>query len=284
MQADSHPEYLVACPTCHAQFDPTGVRGDSFLCACGTRVANTRPQAVDAPVRRCSACGANVDGASETCRYCGSSLGAGAGRLICPECFARNGGQARFCTHCGVEFHPQPVLADGAPVPCPVCRTDLTPRTLAGLGVQECGSCRGLWVPKTNFDALVQHATEHARPHPTDGVHATPLARPAPQAAVAYRACPICRQTMYRKNFSRISGVIVDWCGAHGTWLDANELEAIAAFVAQGGMQRLADQEKEDARIAASMRVYDRIGQATPTVTCDGTSDVLVDVLVKLFD
>ena len=278
------PDYLVACPRCHAHFDPTGVRGDSFVCHCGTRVPNVRPHAVDAPVRRCSACGANVDGATEKCVYCGSVLSAGAGRLICPECFARNAGQARFCAHCGVEFHAQPVLADGEPVPCPVCESALTPRSLTGLAVQECESCRGLWVPKTNFDALVKHASEQATPQPTDGLHDPPPGRPVQPSSSAYRRCPVCRQAMYRKNFSRISGVIVDWCGKDGTWLDANELAEIAAFVAAGGLRRLADQEKEADRLAASLKLYDRIGQPTPTVTDTGTSSPLVDVLVKLFD
>ena len=39
-----------------------------------------------------------------------------------------------------------------------------------------------------------------------------------------------------RKNFGRRSGVIVDWCGRHGTWFDPDELERVAAFVAAGGL------------------------------------------------
>jgi hypothetical protein len=42
---------------------------------------------------------------------------------------------------------------------------------------------------------------------------------------------------MQRKNFGKRSGVIVDWCGAHGTWLDKDELEQIAAFIAEGGLR-----------------------------------------------
>jgi len=40
---------------------------------------------------------------------------------------------------------------------------------------------------------------------------------------------------MQRKNFGVRSGVVVDWCGSHGTWLDAHEVEDIAAFVMEGG-------------------------------------------------
>ena len=43
---------------------------------------------------------------------------------------------------------------------------------------------------------------------------------------------------MQRRNFGRRSGVIVDWCGEHGTWLDANEMEDVASFVMRGGLER----------------------------------------------
>jgi hypothetical protein len=42
---------------------------------------------------------------------------------------------------------------------------------------------------------------------------------------------------MHRKNFGKRSGVIVDWCGAHGTWFDKDELAQIAAFIAAGGLR-----------------------------------------------
>ena len=41
---------------------------------------------------------------------------------------------------------------------------------------------------------------------------------------------------MNRRNFGRTSGVIVDCCGAHGTWFDADELERVGKFVAAGGL------------------------------------------------
>jgi Zn-finger nucleic acid-binding protein len=53
----------------------------------------------------------------------------------------------------------------------------------------------------------------------------------------AYRSCPRCGHRMQRKNFGKRSGVIVDWCGSHGTWLDKDELEQIAAFIAAGGLR-----------------------------------------------
>jgi Zn-finger nucleic acid-binding protein/ribosomal protein L40E len=272
--------YLVACSSCHAQFDPTGIRAASFLCHCGTRVAASRPKAVDAPVRRCSACGADVAPGAERCAYCASVTTATGGRLVCPECYARNAGTARFCSGCGVAFRPEPAVAAGDPVPCPVCTSPLTPRSLAGLAVQECATCWGLWVPAVNFDALVARAGERRKAAPSEGLATPQIARPTPSTRVAYRACPMCRQMMYRKNFARISGVIVDWCRPHGTWLDANELEQIAAFVVGGGMERVAAQERDEAKAAAGLEALRRA--PTPASTHEPGGGALVDLLLGM--
>lgn len=55
---------------------------------------------------------------------------------------------------------------------------------------------------------------------------------------------------MLRRNFARISGVIVDECRLHGTFFDLGELAAVLEFVRSGG---LAEAElraaREDVRI-----------------------------------
>jgi Zn-finger nucleic acid-binding protein len=55
---------------------------------------------------------------------------------------------------------------------------------------------------------------------------------------------------MQRRNFQKTSGVIVDRCRSHGTWLDADELERIAGFLLSGGRPQatafLKGQEAQD--------------------------------------
>ena len=40
---------------------------------------------------------------------------------------------------------------------------------------------------------------------------------------------------MLRRNFRKSSGVILDVCSEHGSWLDADELEQITGFILSGG-------------------------------------------------
>ena len=54
--------------------------------------------------------------------------------------------------------------------------------------------------------------------------------------AVVYRNCPRCQQVMHRRNFGRVSGVVVDECRNHGVYLDDDELNRIKAFVSAGGL------------------------------------------------
>ena len=52
---------------------------------------------------------------------------------------------------------------------------------------------------------------------------------------------------MMRKNFARVSGIIVDECGPHGSFFDAGELEDVLDFVRSGGLA-LAQRKDEDER------------------------------------
>ncbi len=231
---------LVACPTCHTQYDVSRVLARSFGCRCGSEVENRELKASDVPSQRCGSCGALLGDGSRRCEYCGAACEIDPSRLslICPECYARNADASRFCTACGVAFRPEPISVEGRELPCPACEVLMPPRPLMGLALNECAKCCGLWVPADCFEQLVERARENrSRAEPS----ATPALRPRSQGAnparqrVLYRSCPICDAQMQRRNFRKSSGVIVDRCRDHGTWLDADELEQIAGFLLGGG-------------------------------------------------
>ena len=66
------------------------------------------------------------------------------------------------------------------------------------------------------------------------------------QTKFVYRSCSVCGHTMQRRNFARISGVIVDECRIHGTFFDAGELEDVLAFVRSGGLLLARRRETEE--------------------------------------
>jgi hypothetical protein len=74
---------------------------------------------------------------------------------------------------------------------------------------------------------------------------------------------------MVRKNFGHTSGVIVDWCGAHGTWFDADELERVAAFVAAGGLKHEPEPNHAD-EVRIMLRGAEPSDAVSPWVTMIG--------------
>jgi Zn-finger nucleic acid-binding protein len=66
----------------------------------------------------------------------------------------------------------------------------------------------------------------------------------AAQSGRTYIPCPECNKLMNRQQFAGCSGVIVDWCKAHGTWFDRNELKRIVQFILAGGLNKSREKEK----------------------------------------
>src|SRR5262245_11013345 len=230
------PLRLVACRSCHAQYDAGQIEASRFTCRCGAEIENRPAEARDAPVVRCGSCGAAVASEDPSCSFCGSSVvrRPSLSGPVCPECFARTPEGSRFCTACGVAFRPEPLAVEARELPCPACSTPMVAQAVGGLAIHRCGSCDGLWIPEGHLEPLVERAQKSRHSAPPSGAPAPePRFRGGNPAAqrVAYRRCPECDAQMQRRNFQRVSGVIVDVCRRHGTWLDADELERIAGFV-----------------------------------------------------
>jgi Zn-finger nucleic acid-binding protein len=280
---------LVACPVCHTQYDVSRVLTAQLTCRCGETIENRPPNAVDAVIARCGSCGAQIARDAQTCTYCDSAVVRDPDKLslICPECFARNADQSRFCTACGIAFSPQPLPVDGRELPCPACETRMPPSQVAGIAVNECPGCHGLWVSGEHFDALVKRATQlRAQRAPTAEAPRVHRGNPL-ERSVKYRRCPECDQLMLRSNYKRSSGVILDECRQHGTWLDADELEQVAGFILSGAHTspmleaEHATAEREAAAAFSRARVEQRVDQYTHGATHHRS---LLDLFLKILD
>lgn len=282
---------LVACTSCHTQYDVSAVAAARFPCRCGAEVENRVHAPVDARIHRCGSCGAGVGETAERCDYCGSSIEREPGRLslICPECYARCPDDGRFCTACGVSFRPEAVRVEGFELPCPDCGALMPPHQVGGIGVNECTGCRGVWAPGESFERLVSRALEARRSAAPDaGLGPSPRVRGGNPLAqgVRYRKCPECQGLMQRRNFRKSSGVILDVCGAHGTWLDPDELEQIAGFLLGGG-ETSATLREEDERVRkelARLRVQRDVEAGRGAQGFHPSRASLLEVLIDLID
>lgn len=54
---------------------------------------------------------------------------------------------------------PRRLRIEGYELSCPVCDVLTPPRQLAGVSLNECGKCRGLWVFGESFDVCPNHGT-----------------------------------------------------------------------------------------------------------------------------
>ena len=101
--------------------------------------------------------------------------------------------------------------------------------------IAHCIRCDSLWfgrgVLETMLDKIEAQAFESTEDSRTETI---PTRDPQ---AIEYRKCPSCDAFMARHNHGKISGIIIDTCRQHGTYLDAGELQALQAFVLAGGAE-----------------------------------------------
>ena len=133
-------------------------------------------------------------------------------------------------------------------------------KRLSGWPVHGCRRCGGVWIGNETLDGLVEAAAstgERVTVAGTGTVHRRQLPTGTMTGPIVYRRCAECNTPMTRRNFARISGVIVDTCGQHGTFFDAGELEDVLAFVQSGGLAaartHMRAEEAREARVRTEL-------------------------------
>ena len=157
---------------------------------------------------------------------------------------ARISDRAKFCHHCSTPVLAADLAGDPTPYRCPTCQQvkflhsrEFAERSVSAL---ECPSCGGLWLSNASFEVLADRA-RGSRVQIASGTANVTVQRLRPQRRsqeALYRACPVCKKLMNRKNFGSKSGVIIDRCGKHGLWFDASELDLILSWIQAGREER----------------------------------------------
>ena len=194
----------------------------------------------DARAVRCPSCGGSLAIGARACPFCHSTVGT----QRCGVCLAWNLADARHCHECGVDLTTsESKSAEKTRKSCPRCAGNLVARRYADLRVSECDACGGMMVD-------VEMMTKIAETH--DKSTALRLAlpqRPAmKETEVHYLTCPVCKKSMNRRAFGRISGVVVDVCKQDGVWFDPGELSAVLAFISRGGLEEARKRDLDDLR------------------------------------
>jgi len=68
--------------------------------------------------------------------------------------------------------------ADVAAMPCPLCRTGLTLSDRAGVEIDYCQTCRGVWLDRGELDKIIERGVREAAPPPQGAPRSSPGYRP----------------------------------------------------------------------------------------------------------
>lgn len=163
--------------------------------------------------------------------------------------------ETKICGHCGkainVKYavcplcggHQRETLEALSPR-CPRCRKPLAVHLADEEEYNLCPECGGLWLDRGEFRLVTREYDVYKKEDVNKEYFREPL-----KDDVEYIPCVRCGKLMNRKNFGKISGVIIDECGSHGVWLDAGEIEKIRHFIADGGLERAQDLEIEKTKM-----------------------------------
>jgi Zn-finger nucleic acid-binding protein len=211
------------CPICADQRARRKARRDAderHLClSCGNEVFGTDPCPVCTSGRAFRKKRAS-ESETSLCRGCGNVVDDPA---QCPICRDRK----------GIRGRPK----DKVDVPmCPHCEEALEEQDWDGVLVLTCADCNGCFFLGNGLEEMLGKLRTDAQD--SDLREALQEFRGRHQQAlpkqVRYKPCPVCAMSMTRRNYARISGIIIDHCGVHGTWTDQSTFGELSDFVSTG--------------------------------------------------
>jgi len=155
--------------------------------------------------------------------------------IQCVHCGKKISKRIRYCPNCGGENKKEMTIQDPL---CPRCKCPLEIYKYRKTELDICPQCSGLWLDAGEFKRLATEREAYA----DESIPYEYQKKPLPEEK-GYLPCVRCGSLMIRKNFKRISGVLIDTCRDHGIWLDAGELEQIRCFIANGGLEEYQDKQ-----------------------------------------
>ena len=139
---------------------------------------------------------------------------------------------------------------------CPRCAAGLGGEELAGVRLDRCIRCEGVFVTVERMSELIERRELIDELRALLPRHGGRSSAPGPM----YVKCPVCAVLMSRKQYATGAKVVIDVCRQHGVWFDGGELPRVLDFVVDGGLdrarardQRRRDDEQREARLRVAM-------------------------------
>lgn len=191
----------------------------------------------------CPGCSAPLTAGDLHCSYCGSRVD------VDLQGWARAGSDGfRPDLHCPEGHGPLETIRIGA---------------AADLALDRCPVCLGMFLERGALEQLLSQAVGPVWEIDTPLLNRLAENPRSSPASLRYRRCPACSEMMNRSLFGRRSGVIVDRCRSHGTWLDAGELRQLLEWTRAGGALRHQERETEARQAEERQRRREAAERAT---------------------
>ena len=190
---------------------------------------------------------------------------------ICSKCNRGMPMNRKTCLYCG----GGPIVAKDVEqtLRCPRCRVHMAKVDENEVTIDRCPQCHGTWYDRGELEVMLEQEEKSGlRPVFVESAsNRSPSVRHQTSAeGRVYMECPRCDRLMMRKNYMRVSGIMVDVCGYHGLFLDPGEHQAVFDFHVQGGDLEAAKRDEDDAgmkrfRDRIQRRFMDRMSRGTQT-------------------
>ncbi len=167
--------------------------------------------------------------------------------MKCVDCGRKAPHNHVKCMYCGGAL--ESAVFEDHVIQCPGCTSTMEKHEIGGITIDICPDCEGVWLDKGELEQLLVKKPELMCKPRESGAETPQLGR-----SQQYRSCPRCAEVMLLKNYKRYSGVLIDQCGKHGSYLDAGEISKIFHFIENGGLEKVASKEREERAFRASRR------------------------------
>jgi Zn-finger nucleic acid-binding protein len=166
---------------------------------------------------------------------------------------------------------------------CPVCDTGMSTLNI-GHGntflIERCETCLGIFFDPGEVRGILDRLVGNVYEVDRDRIEQLINEQFEWKPQGPYVKCPICRALMSRKIYGVKSGVVVDMCRSHGSWIDGGELGQLLRWAKAGGQIVDEQHRANDARKAKiDARAWGESAGAGEGLSMSGDSDLLSTVL-----